>query len=573
MKWLNNLKISNKLLLLIVTFLFSLLAVGYVGYYYLSMANHDMSKIYHEKLLPVKWLNDSRQHARSIQSEIFDLMIATDSNEKNKNIRDIDESTKKFAENIANYEKGNLDAFEIENLKKMNDNLDKFREARKEVIALALANKNEQAYLLFNQNARQYADAFNQNLSDLAEHNAKIADEITNKNKNNFTKAMQIFIGIIFVATVVTTFLGWMIIRRITRRMNDIIQYLGELADGNFSKSIDENSLMDESEFGVLSQVVGIMSENMKGLIQELSQTSEHLAASSQEMTASAEQSATVSNHVANAIVEVAKGAENQLSLVYGTIEIVKQMSRETQQVSANVRAVSESTEKTARTANAGERAVEKAINQMMVIDQKTNETVAVIGELEEKSKQIGQIVEVISTIAGQTNLLALNAAIEAARAGEQGRGFAVVADEVRKLAEQSQSAARQIGGLISEVQQKTDNAVLFMNDGKAEVTIGTEVVNGAGESFREIIVMIEGISDQILGIATAIQEVTSGSEYILVSVEEIDTESKNVAQQTGTVSTATEQQAVSMGEIASASQVLAKMAEELQGVIQQFRL
>lgn len=573
MKWLNNLKISNKLLLLIVTFLFSLLAVGYVGYYYLSMANHDMNKIYHEKLLPVKWLNDSRQHARSIQAEIFDLMIATDSNEKNKNIHDIEEATKKFTENIDSYEKGNLDAFEIENLQKMHDNLEKFRQARKEVIALALANKNGEAYLLFNQHARQYADAFNQNLSDLAEHNAKKADEITIKNKYDFTKAMEIFIGIILVAAVVTIVFGWTIIRRIKQRMNEIIQYLSELADGNYSKPMDESSLMDESEFGVLSQVVGIMSENMKGLIQELSQTAEQLAASSQEMTASAEQSATVSNHVANAIVEVAKGADNQLSLVYGTIEIVKQMSRETQQVSANVRAVSESTEKTARTANAGERAVEKAINQMMVIDQKTNATVAVIGELEEKSKQIGQIVEVISTIAGQTNLLALNAAIEAARAGEQGRGFAVVADEVRKLAEQSQSAARQIGGLISEVQQKTDNAVIFMNDGKAEVTIGTEVVNGAGESFREIIIMIEAISDQILGIATAIQEVTSGSEYVLVSVEEIDTESKNVAQQTGTVSTATEQQAVSMGEIASASQVLAKMAEDLQGVIQQFRV
>lgn len=573
MKWLNNLKISNKLLLLILTFLFSLLSVGYVGYYYLSISNHDMNNIYNERLLPVKWLNDSRQHARSIQGGIFDLMMATENKDKAKNMRDIDESTQKFTDNITNYEKGNLDSFEIENLKKMNDNLEKFRTARKEVIALALANQNGEAYLLFNQNARQYADAFNQNLSDLAEYNAQKADEITNKNKNNFTKAIQIFIGIILFAAIVTTFLGWMIIMRITKRMNDVIQYLGELADGNFSKPVDESSLEDESEFGILSQAIGIMSENMKGMIQQLSQTSEQLAASSQEMTASAEQSATVSNYVANAIVEVSKGAENQLSLVYGTIEIVKQMSRETQQVSENVRAVSESTEKTAKTANDGERAVEKAINQMMVIDQKTNATVAVIGELEEKSKQIGQIVEVISSIAGQTNLLALNAAIEAARAGEQGRGFAVVADEVRKLAEQSEAAARQIGGLISEVQQKTDNAVVFMNDGKAEVTIGTEVVNGAGESFREIITMIRGISDQIQGIATAIQEVTSGSEYVLVSVEEIDAESKNVATQTGTVSTATEQQAISMGEIASASQVLSKMAEELQGVIQQFRI
>lgn len=573
MKWLNDLKISSKLLLLILTFLCSLVAVGYVGYYYLSISSHDMNSMYNEKLLPVKWLNDSRQQARTVQSELFDLMIATDNKEKTKNMQDINETTKKFTDNIANYEKGNLDSYEVENLQKMNDNLDKFRVARKEVIDLALANKNAEAYLLFNQTARQHADAFNQNLSDLAEYNSQKADEINTKNKNNFAKAMQIFIGIILFAAVLTTFLGWMIITRIAQRMSDVIQYLGELTKGNFANDVPQDSILDKSEFGTLSKAVDAMSKNMKSLIRQLSQTSEQLAASSQEMTASAEQSATVSNHIATAITQVASGAENQLSLVYGTIEIVKQMSRETQHVAENVSAVSTSAEQTAKTANEGEQAVERAINQMRVIDQKTNATVAVIGELEEKSKQIGQIVEVISTIAGQTNLLALNAAIEAARAGEQGRGFAVVADEVRKLAEQSQTAARQIGGLISEVQQKTDNAVLFMNDGKTEVNIGTEVVNGAGESFREIITMIRGISEQIQGISTAVQEVTSGSEYILVSVEEIDTESKNVAQQTGTVSTATEQQAVSMGEIAAASQVLSKMAEELQGVIQQFKV
>lgn len=573
MKWLNDLKISSKLLLLILTFLCSLVAVGYVGYYYLSISSHDMNNMYNEKLLPVKWLNDSRQQARTVQSEIFDLMITTDSQAKMKNLQDIDAMTKKFADNIANYQKGNLDSFEVEHLQKMNDNLDKFRVARKEVIELALANKNKEAYLLFNQTARQHADAFNQNLSDLAEYNSQKADEINTKNKNNFAKAMKIFIGIILFAAVLTTVFGWMITARIGKRMNDVIQYLGELATGNFANDVPVDSMQDKSEFGTLSQAVDTMSKNMKSLIRQLSQTSEQLAASSEEMTASAEQSATVSKHIATAITQVASGAENQLSLVYGTIEIVKQMSRETQHVAENVNAVSTSAEQTAHTANEGEQAVERAINQMRVIDQKTNATVAVIGELEEKSKQIGQIVEVISTIAGQTNLLALNAAIEAARAGEQGRGFAVVADEVRKLAEQSETAARQIGGLISEVQQKTDNAVLFMNDGKAEVNIGTEVVNGAGESFREIIIMIRGISEQIQGISTAVQEVTSGSEYILVSVEEIDTESKNVAQQTGTVSTATEQQAVSMGEIAAASQVLSKMAEELQGVIQQFKV
>ena len=114
----------------------------------------------------------------------------------------------------------------------------------------------------------------------------------------------------------------------------------------------------------------------------------------------------------------------------------------------------------------------------MGVIEQKTNNTADVIGELESKSKQIGQIVSLISNIAEQTNLLALNAAIEAARAGQAGRGFAVVADEVRKLAEQSAHATKDITSLIAEVQFKTQSAVTFMNESKREVKIGSELVD-----------------------------------------------------------------------------------------------
>lgn len=573
MKWINDLKISSKLILLVVTFLISLVAVGYTGYHYLAISNTDMAEMYNDRLLPVKWLNDNRNQARAIQADLFDLMLTTDDSYNQQIMKDIDARTKLFAENLAKYEQTKLDSFEAENLKKMNADLAKFREARKEVIALALQNKNQEAYVVFNQNARPFAEAFNQSLSDLAEYNAKKADEISVQNKINFNKAMQIFVGIILFATVCTICLGWIITRRISKRMNDIVKFLGELSKGNFSKEVPNSSLQDKSEFGTVSKAIDTMNKNIRNLIRQLAQTSEQLAASSEEMTASAEQSAQASNQVAISITEVAEGAENQLKLVYSTSEVVGQMSNAIQQVAQNAVIVSSSTEKTGKAANEGERAVEKAINQMNVIDQKTSATANVIGELEEKSNQIGQIVETISNIAGQTNLLALNAAIEAARAGEQGRGFSVVADEVRKLAEQSQDAAKQIADLIGEVQEKTNHAVAFMNDGRREVTIGTDVVNVAGAGFREIIKMIREISDQIHEISAAIEQLTSGSQHVVSAVQEIDQESQNAAKQTETVSAATEEQSASIEEIASSSQMLSKMAEELQSVIQQFKV
>ena len=203
-----------------------------------------------------------------------------------------------------------------------------------------------------------------------------------------------------------------------------------------------------------------------------------------------------------------------------------------------------------------GEGAIKKAVSQMKIIEEKTNDTAMVVCELEEKSKQIGQIVDAISNISGQTNLLALNAAIEAARAGEAGRGFSVVAEEVRKLAEQSQNAAKQITGLINEVQMKTNSAVEFMVMGKKEVDAGTQVVSMAGSSFEEILGMVRVMTLQISEISKSIADITSGTQKMVQAVDTIDQEGKKASEQTQTISAATEEQSASTEEIASAASI-----------------
>lgn len=375
----------------------------------------------------------------------------------------------------------------------------------------------------------------------------------------------------IIVVLLISIVVIFLIASRIAKPLQQLEHAAQRIASGDISNvAVNINS---QDEIGRLAKTFEMMAENLRSLIRQIGQSASQMAASSEEMTASAEQSAQAATQVAVSIVTVAHGADKQLELVDSATKMVDEISVGIQQVSNNAAIVASSTKQTASAANTGEQSIEKAVNQMNVIEQKTNATANVIRELEGKSKKIGQIVETIASIAGQTNLLALNAAIEAARAGEQGRGFSVVADEVRKLAEQSQQAAKQIADLIGEVQHQTSNAVVFMDEGKKEVTTGTEVVSLAGASFREIIKMIRDISSQTNEIAGAIQRVTSGSQEIVQAVRAIDAESKNTAEQTQTVSAATEEQSASMEEIAAASQALSKMAEELQGSICKFKV
>ena len=209
----------------------------------------------------------------------------------------------------------------------------------------------------------------------------------------------------------------------------------------------------------------------------------------------------------------------------------------------------------------------------MAHIEDSVTNSAQVVTKLGERSKEIGQIVDTISGIAAQTNLLALNAAIEAARAGEQGRGFAVVADEVRKLAEQSQDAAKQISELISEIQGETDKAVRAMAEGTEEVKIGATVVNTAGATFEEIAQVVTDVAEQVREISAVMQELAGSSQQIVLSVREINKLCQDSSGEAQSVSAATEEQTASMEEIASASQSLSRLAQDLQTEISKFRI
>ena len=573
MKWINNLKVGRKLILYILCSLTGLFSVGITGYYFLLSSSKSLDSMYNERLLSSEWINESRIEAEVITADMYRLIATINTNENYNLLQDIDIRSGKFNNYMEQYKNLNLDSFEISKIKEVEDNLYKYIEGRKTVINLAMENKNKEAYEYYKENVATYERDFFNGMVELGEHNREIAEKINNINKSNFKLAVRIFFSIVITISILVILLGVLLTKQIIERLNDFVVFIENLAQGDFSLKINQKNLEDKSEFGIVSKALDKMTKNIVALVKQLGNTSEQLVISSENFNVSVEQSAEASNFIAGSVTTMANGADNQLSFANDATKVVRNIAEKVNIVSYSTKSVSKLADNAEIIANDGEEAVEKAISQMERIEQKTSETSEIISKLEKKSVEIGQIVDTIGIISEQTNLLALNAAIESARAGEGGRGFSVVAEEIRKLAEQSQQSTKEIAEIINYVQNKTDNAVFLMNENSEQVNIGAKVVKVAGASFREILKMIREISEQIHKISNSINDINNGTKISVDSVNNIKSISMNIANESQTISAAAEEQLSSVEEIALSSKILYQMSEDLRNIINKFKI
>ncbi len=362
-------------------------------------------------------------------------------------------------------------------------------------------------------------------------------DKLENKIENTMLTLMTI-------AILLTVLLTWLVTRSITKPVNATLTMITDIAqgEGDLTKRLEYDG---KDELGALCGMFNLFVDKLHNIINRVAQTTSQVAAAATQLNSTAEQMATGAEEVAAQAGTVATAGE--------------EMAATSSEIAQNCQMAASGAMQASTSANSGATVVQNTVSVMTSIAQRVQASAQTVESLGSRSDQIGAIIGTIEDIADQTNLLALNAAIEAARAGEQGRGFAVVADEVRALAERTTKATREISEMIKAIQSETRSAVGTMDEGVQEVERGTAEAARSGSALQEILNQIQNVTMQVNQIATAAEEQTATTSEI----------SNNMQQITDVV----HQTAKGAQESASAASQLTMMAEELQRLVGQFKL
>ena len=570
----DNLKVSYKLAVIGVAAFFATVLIGIIGYFSLEHAQEELELLYNKNTMSIYHVGSIRYNIRNMQVQCCLQPYTTNPTNRQSRIDNFNKSLKEAEAAAAEYDKIIADKpEEVAVFNKMRDEFRVYKTNAAQLMTMDAYAEGTDPHApidYYEKEVRPYALAINDDLGKLQDESVKDAQSSLENGRSDINAAIRNMTLVCVGVIVFLTFIVFFITKGIVTPLERVMFVCNKMSGGDFRD--EQINITRTDEFGDMLHTVAKLRTMINELIKKTSVTTEQLAASSEELTASAHQSAQASEQVAQSVTNSASAVVEQQQQVGDAMDAIDDAMTSINHLNDTASEVAKQADASNQEAIAGSKAIETAVSQIVSVETIVNSSASTVDKLGQRSKEIGQIVETISGIADQTNLLALNAAIEAARAGEQGRGFAVVADEVRKLAEESQAAAQRISSLIGAIQTDTDNAVKSMHDGSVAVREGTKSVEDLKNTFATICSASDGVMQRTRDMSADLTNVMNNTQTIKDRSNRISANSAKVSTEMESVSAASEEQSASAEEIASASDSLSKLAQDLQNSLQKFK-
>ncbi len=539
---LKNLSIKMRLLagFGIVMFLSALLAI--IAVLSIRTLSSDTDRIVNDRWPKTVLANEVIDNINVVARALRNAIILEDPLLVQQELARIPEASKIVTDNLDNLEKMISTDKGKQLLNDLKVKRADYREDLAKAVELVKEGRKKEAGIYLVKTLRKTQSAYFSATADLIKYQGQLMGESGKEATSRAKQTQTIIVALMLVSTILSIGGSLIIVRSITVPLSEGVDVANRLAAGDLTASI---TIRSSDEIGMLMTAMDNMVKSLRDLIIKIKYAAENMASGSEQLSASAE--------------EISRGMEGQAARSSQIATATEEMSQTVVDVAKNTSDIAQISAQAFDQAKDGADVVNRSVNEVQAIASTVTESAQMMERLGDSSKQIGNIIGVINDIADQTNLLALNAAIEAARAGEQGRGFAVVADEVRKLAERTTQATSQINNMISSIQGEVERAEVTMNSATARVESGVEFSRKAGDALGSIVQSVNNLQSMVQQIASATEEMSTVSETISSDIEGVATGSKEIS--------------AGSGQIAQASSDLAKLATELQSIVRQFKV